>query len=293
MSNHTLRAISPRVHWLTPDSATDRPILGAVSGARCTLLVDAGNSPAHAQVMLDALAQRDVPAPSFVMLTHWHWDHVFGSAALDLPTFAQAETKRIVDIMARLDWSDAALDQRVADGTEIAFCQEMIKAELPDRSGLVIRPPEISFTTEIELDLGGVTCQIVHVGGDHSPDSSVVYVPEERVLFLGDCIYDDLYHGPRRLTAGALFPLLDRLLAYDAELYLPSHHAEPLTRAQLADEAALLRAIGGEVGARGDDRPAILASLPARLGAPLDSDHEEIVDAFLAGLRLPAVRSPM
>jgi glyoxylase-like metal-dependent hydrolase (beta-lactamase superfamily II) len=293
MSDHTLHEISPRVRWLTPDSTTDRPILGAITGARGTLLVDAGNSTAHARLLLDELARHDVAAPRFVMLTHWHWDHVFGSAALDLPTFAHAETKRIVEIMARLDWSDAALDQRVADGTEIAFCQEMIKAELPDRSGLIIRPPEIGFTSELELDLGGVTCQIVHVGGDHSPDSSVVYVPEERVMFLGDCIYDDLHHGPRRLTAGLLFPLLDRLLAYDAELYLPSHHAEPLTRAQLADEATLLKAIGGEVAARGDDRAGILASLPARLGTPLNSDHEEILDAFLAGLRLPVVQSIM
>jgi glyoxylase-like metal-dependent hydrolase (beta-lactamase superfamily II) len=293
MINHNLHQISPHVYWLTPDSTTDRPLLGAVDGARGTLQVDAGNSPGHAHILRDKIAEHGLAAPSYGMLTHWHWDHVFGSAALDVPTFAHAETQRIVRIMARLDWSDAALDQRVAEGVEIEFCQQMIKAELPDRSALVIRPPEIGFGAEVELSLGGVTCQIFHVGGDHSPDSSVVYIPEDKIVFLGDCIYDDLYHGPRRCTAAVLFPLLDRLLAYEADFYLAAHHTEPLRHAQLAEEAALLKTIGGVIAAYGDDRAAILAQLPSVLGTPLADDHIAIADAFLAGWRLPVTQSVM
>jgi hypothetical protein len=40
VNQHRLNQISPRVHWLSPDSATDRPVLGAVVGSRATLLVD-------------------------------------------------------------------------------------------------------------------------------------------------------------------------------------------------------------------------------------------------------------
>jgi glyoxylase-like metal-dependent hydrolase (beta-lactamase superfamily II) len=289
--SHSLNRVSSHVYWLSPDSTTDRPILRAVTGARGTLLVDAGNSPAHARSLLRELAQRHLPAPTFAMLTHWHWDHVFGASALDLPTFAHDETRRCVSVMASLDWSDAALDQRVADGVEIAFCRDMLKAELPDRSGITLRPPDIAFSTQVELDLGGVTCQIVHVGGDHAPDSSVVYVVQDKIMFLGDCIYDDLYHGPPRLTTTALFPLLDRLLGYDVEHYLPAHHTEPLSRAQLADEATLLKAIGRAVEAQGQDRQSILTRLPDVLGTAIGDEQAEIVDAFLAGLRLPVVLS--
>lgn len=291
MANHTLSQIAAHVHWLSADSTTDRPILGVVGGARSTLLIDAGNSPAHAHTLLRELALRKLAQPAYAMLTHWHWDHVFGTAALDLPTFAHVETKRIVEIMARLDWSDAALDRRVAEGSEIAFCRDMLKVELPDRSELTIRPPEIGFSAQVDLDLGGVTCHLVHVGGDHSPDSSIAYVPEDRVVFLGDCIYEDLYHGPRRLTTATLFPLLDCLLGYDAEYYLAAHHAEPLSKAQLADEAELLKTIGGLVDRTGPDRDAILAQLPNALSAPIDGDQIEIADAFLAGLRMPLVQS--
>lgn len=293
MTLHQLNQISPHVYFLTPDSATDRPVLGLVVGARGTLAVDAGNSPAHAEVLLDALAQRNLPAPTFAVLTHWHWDHVFGTSVLRVPTFASVETARLVTKMAQLDWSDAAIDQRVADGVDIPFSRDNIRAELPDRTHFFIRPPEIAFTGEVSLDLGGVTCQLVHAGGDHSPDSSIVHVREDRIVFLGDCIYEDVHHGPRRLTTTHLFPLLDRLSAYDAVYYLSAHHPSPLTKSGFQDEASLLSTIGRTVEAHGQDRAAILAALPSVLGVALTEDHVEIADAFIAGLRLPTVGSAL
>ena len=223
MIQHTFNPISPHVYWLSPDSTTDRPTLGVVAGSRGSLLVDAGNSVAHAHVLLHEIERRNLATPKFLMLTHWHWDHVFGATALWLPAFAYIETQRVVRVMAQLDWGDAALDQRVADGIEIAFCHDMLKAELPDRSNLVIRPPDIAFDARVEIDLGGVTCHIAHVGGDHAPDASIVYIPEDKIMFVSDCLGDDLYHGPRRCTTTNLFALLDRLLAYDVAYYLDGH----------------------------------------------------------------------
>ncbi len=187
--------------------------------------------------------------------------------------------------MARLDWSDEALERRVREGVEIEFCRSMIRAELPDRTGLTIRPPDIAFTGEVALDLGGVTCRIIHAGGDHGADCSVVYVEEDRVMFLGDILGEDLYHGPPSYTTGRLFPLLDRLLNCDAELYLEGHAPEPTSRQQLVEYAALLKTIGHLVERLQGDRERILQALPAALGEPLNDDHLQIVDSFLAGLR--------
>ena len=289
MAAHTFHQISRHVYWLSPDHTTDRPLLGVVTGATGSLIIDAGNSPAHVHLLLDAMQQRRLPPPTFAMLTHWHWDHVFGTSALDVPTFASRETARIVRILAELDWGDAALDERVAAGTEIAFCRDMIKAELPDRTDLTLRPPAIAFDTAVTIDLGGVSCELVHVGGDHAHDASIAYVPEEKILFLGDCLYDDLYHGPRRLTTTQLFPLLDRLLAYDVDFYLASHDPEPLSHTRFAADATLFKAIGETVATTGLDRGAMLDQLPHVLPIPLADDHCEIVDAFLAGLRMPVV----
>jgi len=293
MPDHTLHQLTAHTWWLTPLSDTDRPTLGVVIGARGALVIDAGNSPAHAHALRAALHQHHLPAPQFAALTHWHWDHVFGAATLDVPTCASTETQRVMRVMAALDWGDDALAARVAAGTEIAFCRDMIMRELPDRTALVIRPPEIAFANELTLDLGDVDCRLIHVGGDHSPDAIVVAVLQERVVFIGDALYDDLYHGPRRLTTGQLFPLLDRLLALDVDFYVAGHDPAPIGRQQFVADATVLRTIGHMTVRMGDDRDALLAALPAALGAPLRADHIAIADAFLAGLRLPEVASPL
>ena len=56
-----------------------------------------------------------------------------------------------------------------------------------------IIPPNLTFQNQLELDLGEVTCVLKHVGGDHAHDSVVMYMKEEKILFLGDCIYADIF----------------------------------------------------------------------------------------------------
>ena len=129
----TLSQISPHVYWFSPDSRTDRPSLAAVAGARHTLMLDAGNSPAHAAEFLAALDAAGVRRPDSVVLTHWHWVHVFGADYLGLPVFAHRETARNIAVQAAYNWSDAALDERVAAGLEIAFCRDMLKLLLQSK----------------------------------------------------------------------------------------------------------------------------------------------------------------
>ena len=280
---HTFERLTAHVYWLSPDSTTDRPVLGVIAGSKGSLIVDAGNSPAHARVLLEQMVVAGLPAPRFLALTHWHWDHWFGAAAFDAPAIAHVETSRILREQAAWEWSDAALDARVEQGVEIAFCRDMLKAELPDRSDLVLRAPDVAFTGEVTIDLGGVTCRLIHVGGDHAADSVVVQVPDEKIVFLGDCRYDDIYHDPRRLTAGRILPLYERLLSLGAEVYLGGHEPEPITRTALAAEAALMRRIAATVERVGNDRAAVLAALRQEMGGELDEDAIEIADALMTG----------
>lgn len=279
-----LNRISEHVYWLAPDPTTDRPTLGAIVGRQATLMVDAGNSPAHASLFLAELARLDLAKPNYVVLTHWHWDHIFGASAFDVPLFASEETQRVIRDMVHLDWSDEALDRRVAEGTEIEFCRDMIKAELPDRRGFQVKPPDVSFAGRLAFDLGGVSCQVKHVGGDHAGDSTLVSVPEDKVMFLSDCLYEDLHHGPPNYTTHKLFPLLDEITSYEADHYLFGHNPEPMSKTKMMAYTGSLKLIGELVEQIGKNRDLILRELPGKLGQTLEDDHVEIVDAFLAGL---------
>lgn len=245
-------------------------------------MVDAGNSPAHVALFLDGLAAVKAAPPTYLVLTHWHWDHLFGIGALDVATFASQATKLKVDELVGLDWSDQALDDRVRAGLEIEFCRDMLKLEWPDRTHLTLRSPNIAFTDQIELDLGGVIARIVHVGGDHAFDSSVVYVPEDQVVFLSDCLYEDIYHTPPIYTTQKLFPLIDRLLGFEAQFYLEGHNPDPISREELEKLCTTLKIIGQRVGELGHNRDVLLADLAQQLAGPLE-EYVEMVDAFIAG----------
>ena len=202
-----------------------------------------------------------------------------------MPIVAQDETAKIVAKMAKLNWRDKALDQRVADGSEIAFCRDMMKIEFSNamRGRLEIRPPEIAFTDLMTIDLGGLVVELVHVGGDHSSDSSVIYVPGDGVVFLGDCMYYAIYENPPYYTTRKLFPLMDRLLAFDAQYYFPAHADEPLTRAEMEAWVEELRLIGKTVDKIGDNRKRIFKALEKK-GLTVMEEVQEDVSYFIAGI---------
>src|SRR5699024_10896015 len=107
---------------------------------------------------------------------------------MNMLTIAHEKTKTQLKKIMDYEWSDEALDDRVEIGLEHQFCSEMIKKEFGVDRNITITLPNITFKEELEIDLGGIRCVIKHVGGDHSDDSSLIFVEEEKVLFLGDCL---------------------------------------------------------------------------------------------------------
>ena len=266
--------ISEHVDWFTPDDRTDRPALGAVHGADATLLVEGGASVAHLSAFLAELASRGRPPVTAIALTHWHWDHSFGSAAADASVLAHRDTAAELAVQAGYDWSDDALDARVRDGREIAFCAEMIRLELPDRSSLRIVVPDRIFDAERRVDLGGAAAVIVHVGGDHSADSCVVHAPGDDVLFLGDCLYQQLHAPEPLLTVAGVRALLDALQRFPVAAAVEGHGDEVLDAAAYADRLEELRHAADLVDARGR------AALDDAAGDP---ELRELVEFLLVG----------
>ena len=224
-----LTKISDHVYWMPP-GPPDRPSLCAVVGDRRTLMLDAGSSNAHTRTFLDALWTETAARPSAVVYTHSHWDHVFGGAALGGLVIAHALTARWLIELAGMDWSDEGLDERVAAGHASPQHAANVEEELPSPRTVEVAPADIVFQDGLDVELGGVTVRVRHVGGDHSTESSVMYVEPDRVLFLGDCMYDS---PTGALTAELAFPLHDAILEFDAELYVDGHHPSVSSRPEI------------------------------------------------------------
>lgn len=224
--------ISPRIHYLAPESATDRPTLGHVQGDRCALAIDAGNSAGHVAAFLAAVRACDLKDPAFIALTHWHWDHTFGMHAVSGVTIASQRTDARLRDVSRWGWSDAEMAARLAAGTDIEFCDRCIRLEYPDRSLIRVVPADLAFQGSLTIDLGSVHCVLMEVIAPHSDDNVIIHVPEERVLFLGDADGSDDYEGGGLQDRGRLLALKDLLKRLDFETCVPGHD-EPVSKPQV------------------------------------------------------------
>jgi len=286
MNTQKLQTLTDRIYYLPADHQVDRPILALIAGEERSLIMDAGNSPAHARQLLEQLPDH-LPRPEWLFLTHWHWDHILGLETMSLPAIAHKETRAFMEKLVGLEWTDEALDQRVLEGTEIAFCADYIKKELAgtDRSEIGIKLPSILFDQSVEVELGGLTCELLHVGGDHAADSSVLYVKEDKVLLLGDCLGPAIYDVPERhYTPAAFLELVDRIARFDARIYIESHHV-PVEREAFWQELNEYREIAIATEKRQGDHEAIAADLRQTWGRELTEDILTGITYFCRGYR--------
>ncbi|EKN71650.1 beta-lactamase domain-containing protein [Neobacillus bataviensis LMG 21833] len=277
-----LQRISNRIVYLPPYQETDRPILAAVAGEERTLLIDAGNSSSHAQLFLAQLADLQIKG-DFLVLTHWHWDHVFGMNDMPMPIFAFEKTQENVIDMQQLSWEDEFLDQRVKEGIEIPFCADAIKKELGNQREIILPAPAVTFDHRMTINLGGLTAIIEHVGGDHSDDSCVIYIPEEKVLFLGDCLYANLYSEKWNYTIEKTQRLIEQIETYDAETFFLSHHEAPMMKKEFQSMLNTLKNAANLTKQTKGDQAAITAEMSKDLQRELNEFEVETIQFFVNG----------
>ncbi|MCP3943789.1 MAG: MBL fold metallo-hydrolase [Desulfobacteraceae bacterium] len=280
----TLKRLSENIVYLPPDHRTDRPLLAAVSGTRKTLLIDAGSSPAHVALFLGELKRHGIPQGDYLVITHWHWDHSFGISTLNLPTIAHVKTCEQLAKMTSYSWTDKAIDGRVLEGLEIPFCAEMIKKEYFNRDEIKITLPDIIFEKKLVIDLGGIHCKIEHVGGNHAVDSSIIYIKEEKTLFLGDCLGPAIYSKKWFYQSDILQALLEKIKHYNVETYIESH-GEPEPKEKFFQEIKTLKIIASSMENYEGDQDKLITNLTRKLRRQLNQDDLETITYFINGLQ--------
>jgi len=260
--------------FLTQDPTPDRPALGYLRGSKYALMIDAGASFRHAELFREHLEIRGNREPDFVFVTHWHWDHVFGLGALDVPILSHEQTRRELEERKDTNWKE-----------EIVREDWLIKHEFEGREefDLQIVLPQITFSDRMTLDLGGVTAQLVHVNCDHTPDSSILFSPEAGVVFLGDCLYCAAQNRTYYYREKVFLGLLEQLLSYDATLYVDSHR-DGIPREKMETFLHRTHTLSDSVS-RFESFPDALGFLREK-GIEQDEESEFLFNAFRSGREL-------
>ena len=173
-----LNRLTDRIYMYPYEETRDRPNLGYIRGDRWSMAVDAGHSAAHTWEFYRALEASGLPLPALTVLTHWHWDHTFGMHAVHGLCLAGKRTNQhLADFRKRLE----------AEGTEMFFSlHKSIRREYAGGQPVIVTLSDLVFEGEMQLDLGGCPVRIFGAEAPHTDDSTLIEIPGEKTLFLGD-----------------------------------------------------------------------------------------------------------
>ena len=202
--------------WLFPfDSPKDRPNLGYIRGQNIAMAIDAGHSSSHVDDFYSSLEKEGLPLPDLTVITHWHWDHTFGMHAVHGKTLVRPETN------SKLRRIQSNMDSDSAWKTRFLTSDPSIRKEYAGGVPLIVVPGDEEVDRDRVIDLGGVTAEILYAESPHTGDALLIYVPEDKALFIGDAQLGEFPSW--RMDFGKLSLLADKIRGIDAEIIIDGH----------------------------------------------------------------------
>ena len=89
-------------------------------------------------------------------------------------------------------------------------------------NNIIIMPPDITFTQRATLLYGDRRVELIYVGG-HTPATSIVWLPEEKVCFVGDIVWVDQHPYMAQGNTLEWLRALEYIRELDAEYLIPGH----------------------------------------------------------------------
>jgi glyoxylase-like metal-dependent hydrolase (beta-lactamase superfamily II) len=126
----------------------------------------------------------------------------------------------------------AVIDQKARSRDQLFALQNFLSDE--SLKGTEVIFAEETFEEKKSLKIGGMPIELIHVGPAHTPGDSLVWLPQQRIVFAGDVVYVErmLGVGPQSKSSHWL-DAFETLAALQPEWIVPGHgHAVTLEKAK-------------------------------------------------------------
>jgi cyclase len=183
------------------------------------ILIDTTSSAAEIKALFEAVDAR-LDEVRLVINTHSHSDHTWGNQVFDCPILAHRLCLQRMQSALGNEWSPETFQSYLAD----------LEKTDPQKAGdfrgtirdLRITLPSSIFDECYAGESGGVRFEVIHLGG-HTPDLSVVWLPERKLLFASDLIFEGRYPYIFDADIPGWIDRLTRLLEFKASAIIPGH----------------------------------------------------------------------
>jgi quinoprotein relay system zinc metallohydrolase 2 len=181
--------------------------IGFIIGDETVAVIDPGGSFAEGSALRAAIRARTDRPIRYVILTHVHPDHIFGTAAFrdDHPDFV-GHAKLPGALAQRGDYYLRRLHSNLGD----------------EANGTEIVPPTVLVADRLELDLGGRRLMLRAHGPAHTDNDLTVFDQNTRTFWLADLLFVDRIPVIDGSLVGWL-KQLDELTAISADRAVPGH----------------------------------------------------------------------
>jgi glyoxylase-like metal-dependent hydrolase (beta-lactamase superfamily II) len=225
VSGHTFaprriaEVVPGRVYTLTGFEFTEYYFVVSKDGHQL-ISIDAGTRPDFAKAAYEALQAYapGLPPLTTVFVTHAHWDHVGGHSYF-------RSLSSHPKFYGRANYQEEFA--REFNGPDV-FGKEFF-GERFNTEDVQSYKPDIAIDKRTDLNIGGTKFELIPVHGGETHDAMLIYLPDEKVMFMGDVIMP--YLGAPFAQEGdleGLFDAIDVIVSRNPQHLLQGH--EPLTR---------------------------------------------------------------
>ncbi len=268
-----------------------------IIGEREVLVVDSCYLPSSAREDIVQIRQWTNKPVRYLVNTHWHFDHTMGNGTYwqafpGLTIIAHFETakqvigynpgwferfpKRGDRLKQILDAGKDGNGKVLSEGERKEYADAIagIAPVQEEFKSIVDRSPNLTFDSEMNIDLGGRLVEIMHLGRGNTAGDAVVYLPKEKILITGDLVV----HPVPYFFGGypsEFAKTLRRMEQINYEIIVPGH-GELLRAEKGRNYLGLLRDLLEAVTAQVSAETHRLGAGAANLPAVRESVHKNI-----------------
>jgi glyoxylase-like metal-dependent hydrolase (beta-lactamase superfamily II) len=209
------------------------------------LVFDTHFTPEAGEVLAEKIRALSTKPVRYLVNSHYHADHTHGNQVFQAARLilGSINTRRA---MLDLDLPKLNRARVIAQGQVEQLSKELsqggdaqaLRVQLNQRqaylrrlSAMKILPPDVTFDDSVSL-VDGREAQLFYLGPGHTDGDIVLYLPQEKIAFLGDLFFKDGIPNVEDANIGEWMKTLREALKLDARIFVPGH-GQPGTRADV------------------------------------------------------------
>jgi glyoxylase-like metal-dependent hydrolase (beta-lactamase superfamily II) len=201
---------------------------GYVMTSDGVVVFDALGTPSLAWALLNDIRSRTDKAVRYVVVSHYHADHIYG-----LQVFKDHTEAHIIAQERAADYTENSETSEERAGIRLDQRKSALSPWVNEKTRIV--KPDRVFKDDLDISIGGKDFSLIYAGPAHSSSDIMMLVEPDGVLFAGDIVQSGRipFMNADDVSTDRWLEALERVRKLDPKFIIPGH-GRPSTAAQEA-----------------------------------------------------------